>query len=228
MPAKHAGGGNYDVFRYDVRDKSLAMDVALWRELCVMGSWIRDATILRWAEQTEVFAKAIDAAGAVKASLVIDLLLLSPDQGRNVNEAQKYYAGLRSRPCVWSQRELVGQAFDVDHAMPFSYWRNNDLWNLFPASPTINSQKSDRLPTYRQLNCSRELIVDYWRGLNGAMGERFEREAQNLLGRDSFHSDNWETLLFSRFVEAFEVTASQRGAERWECAAPRREPRPLR
>lgn len=178
MPAKHAGGGNYDVFQYDVRDKSLAMDVALWRELCVMGSWIRDATILRWAEQTEVFAKAIDAAGAVKASLVIDLLLLSPDQGRNVNEAQKYYAGLRSRPCVWSQRELVGQAFDVDHAMPFSYWRNNDLWNLFPASPTINSQKSDRLPTYRQLNCSRELIVDYWRGLNGAMGERFEREAQ--------------------------------------------------
>lgn len=234
MPAKHAGGGNYDVFQYDVRDKSLAMDVALWRELCVMGSWIRDATILRWAEQTEVFAKAIDAAGAVKASLVIDLLLLSPDQGRNVNEAQKYYAGLRSRPCVWSQRELVGQAFDVDHAMPFSYWRNNDLWNLFPASPTINSQKSDRLPTYRQLNCSRELIVDYWRGLNGAMGERFEREAQTLLGRDSFHRDNWETLLFSRFVEAFEVTASQRGAERWECAgatqvtrgatAPRRAP----
>ena len=211
MPAKHAGGGHYDVFQYDSRDKSLAMDVALWRELCLMGSWIRDATILRWAEQTEVFAK-----GEVKASVVIDRLLLAPDQGRNVNEAQKYFSSLSSRPCVWSQRELVGKAFDVDHAMPFSYWRNNDLWNLFPASPEINAKKSDRLPTYRQLNGSRDIIVDYWRGLNGALGKRFEREAQTLLGRDSFQRDNWETLLFSRFVEAFEVTASQRGAERWQ------------
>lgn len=217
MPAKHAGGGHYDVFQYDARDKTLAMDVALWRELCLMGSWIRDATILRWAEQTEAFAKAGDGARAVKASLVIDRLLLAPDQGRNVTEAQKFFASLRSRPCVWSQRELGGRAFDVDHAMPFSYWRNNDLWNLFPASPEINSKKSDRLPTYRQLHGSRDIIVDYWRGLNGAMGERFEREAQTLLGRASFQRDNWETLLFSRFVEAFEVTANQRGAERWEC-----------
>jgi SAM-dependent methyltransferase/SOS-response transcriptional repressor LexA len=213
MPAKHAGGGHYDVFQYDARDKSLAMDIALWRELCLMGSWIRDATILRWAEQTEIFAK-----GAVKASTVIDLLLLAPDQGRNVNEAQKYFATLRTRPCVWSQSELAGKAFDVDHAMPFSYWRNNDLWNLFPASPEINAKKSDRLPTYRQLQRSRDIIVDYWRGLNGAMGERFQREAQTLLGRAPFQRDNWEPLLFSRFVEAFEVTANQRGAERWEYA----------
>jgi hypothetical protein len=91
MPAKHAGGGHYEVFQYDPFDKSLVMDVALWRELSLMGSWIRDATILRWAEQTEVFAK-----GAVKASLVIDRLLLAPDQGRNVNEAQRFFAAFCS------------------------------------------------------------------------------------------------------------------------------------
>jgi len=216
MPAKHAGGGHYDVFQYDPRDKTLAMDVALWRELCLMGSWIRDATILRWAEQTELFAKGIDGGGHVKASLVIDCLLLAPDQGRNVTEAQRYFVSRSTRPCVWSQRELVGHVFDVDHAMPFSYWRNNDLWNLFPASPETNAHKRDKLPTYRQLHRSRDLILDYWRGLNGAMGERFEREAQTLLGRSSFRRDNWETLLFSRFVEAFELTANQRGAERWE------------
>ena len=211
MPAKHAGGGHYKVFQYDPQDKSLVMDGALWRELCLMGSWIRDATILRWAEQTEIFAK-----GSVKASHVIDRLLLAPDQGRNVNEAQKFFASLPSRPCVWSQRELGGKDFDVDHAMPFSYWRNNDLWNLFPASPEINAKKSDKLPTYRQLHGSKEIIIDYWHGLDGAMGVRFEREAQSLLGRDPFRKGNWETLLFSRFVEAFELTANQRGAERWQ------------
>ena len=211
MPAKHAGGGHYDVFQYDPIDKSLCMDVALWRELCLMGSWIRDATILRWAEQTEIFAK-----GAVKASMVIDSLLLAPDQGRNVSDAQKHFRSLPARPCVWSQAVLRASRFDVDHAMPFSYWRNNDLWNLFPADPAVNSRKSDGLPTYRQLNKSRDIIVGYWRGLDGAMGERFQREAQTLLGRDTFTPGNWEGLLFTRFVEAFEVTAAQRAAERWE------------
>lgn len=211
MPAKHAGGGHYEVFQYDATDKSLVMDVVLWREFCLMGSWIRDATILRWAEQTEIFAK-----GAIKASIVIDRLLLAPDQGRNVTEAQRFFASLSSRPCVWSRRELGSSAFDVDHAMPFSYWRNNDLWNLFPASPDINASKSDKLPTYGQLHGSREIIIDYWQGLESAMGERFEREAQTLLGREPFRRGNWEKLLFSRFVEAFELTANQRGVERWQ------------
>jgi phage repressor protein C with HTH and peptisase S24 domain len=58
------------------------------------------------------------------------------------------------------------------------------------------------------------------------LGERFRREAQTLLGRDPFEPNNWEIRLFSRFVEAFEITAAQRGAPRWEAgiiteAAPR-------
>jgi hypothetical protein len=117
---------------------------------------------------------------------------------------------------VWSHKELGVSSFDVDHAMPFSYWRNNDLWNLFPTDPGVNSRKSDALPTCRQLQSSQEVIIDYWRGLNHAMGVRFEREAQTLLGRTEFKRGSWEPLLFERFVEAFEVTACQRGAARWE------------
>jgi len=211
MPAKYAGGGHYSVFQYDRIDRSLVMNVALWRELCLMGSWIRDATILRWAELSEGFAKH-----AVKASQVIDRLLLAPDQGRNVADAQKYFRTLSSRPCVWSREPLAQGAFEVDHAMPFSYWRNNDLWNLFPADPKINASKSDNLPTYRQLQSSREVVIDYWQGLDQTLGERFAREAQTLLGREAFVPGNWKNLLFSRFVEAFETTAAQRGAERWE------------
>ena len=211
MPAKYSGGGHYSVFQYDRFDRSLCLDVSLWRELCLMGSWISDATVLRWAELTEVFARK-----EIKASLVIDRLLFSPDQGRNVSDAQKYFRSLSSRSCVWSQRPLKPGKFDIDHAMPFSYWRNNDLWNLFPAASDINSAKSDMLPTYGQLRQSQTTIIGYWQGLNSALGERFEREAQTLLGRDTFQRKNWEALLFSRFVEAFEVTAAQRGAARWE------------
>jgi ubiquinone/menaquinone biosynthesis C-methylase UbiE/SOS-response transcriptional repressor LexA len=211
MPVRHAGGGDFDVFQYDRKDKSVCMDANLWRELCLTGSWIQDATVLRWAELTEQLSK-----GAVKASQVIDCLLAVPDPARNVNDARGYYNKLSQRVCVWSDRPLGGERFDVDHAMPFSLWRNNDLWNLFPTAPGINSEKSDKLPTYRLLNQRRDVILDCWRGLEGALGERFRREAQTLLGRDLFQPENWEVRLFARFVEAFEITASQRGAPRWE------------
>ena len=211
MPVRHAGGGDFDVFQYDRKDKSICMDANLWRELCLTGSWIQDATVLRWAELTEQLSK-----GAVKASQVIDCLLAIPDPARNVNDARGYFSKLTERVCVWSEKPLDSDRFDVDHAMPFSLWRNNELWNLFPTAPGINSEKSDKLPTHRLLNQRREAIIGCWRGLEGALGERFRREAQTLLGRDPFEPNNWESRLFSRFVEAFEITAAQRGAPRWE------------
>lgn len=214
MPVRHAGGGDFDVFQYDRLDKTVCMDVCLWRELCLTGSWIQDATVLRWAELTEQLTN-----GAVKASRVIDCLLAIPDPARNVSDARRYFQSLPDRVCVWSHSPLKTD-FAVDHAMPFSLWRNNDLWNLFPAAPAVNAAKSDKLPTYGLLNLRRDLIIHYWRGLDSSLGERFAREAQTLLGRDTFTPGNWESRLFSRFVEAFEVTANQRGAERWEIGSP--------
>lgn len=210
MPVKHAGGGNYDVLDYDKQQKLVLMDDCLWRELCLTGSWILDATILRWAELTERLSK-----GRIKASLAIDRLLSIPDPKRNVNVAAGYYLKLPSPVCVWSDKSLSCARFDIDHAMPFSLWRNNDLWNLFPADKAVNNHKSDRLPTYELLKRRRDTIIGYWEGLAQDLGSQFEREAATLLGNDRFETDNWQAKLFSRFVEAFEVTANQRGVERW-------------
>ena len=211
MPVRHAGGGDFDVFQYDRNDKSVCMDANLWRELCLTGSWIQDATVLRWAELTEQLSK-----GAVKASQVIDCLLIIPDPARNVNDARGYFNKLTERVCVWSGTILSDARLVIDHAMPFSIWRNNDLWNLFPADKDVNNKKSDKLPTYDQLKRSRRGIIEYWRGMNTNLGEQFRRGAQTLLGRDPFVPNNWENRLFSRFVEAFEITAAQRGVPRWE------------
>lgn len=38
MPARHAGGGDFEVFQYDRLDKTICMDANLWRELCLTGS----------------------------------------------------------------------------------------------------------------------------------------------------------------------------------------------
>jgi len=210
MPVRHAGGGNFDILQYDLATKAIVMDASLWRELCLTGNWILDATVLRWAELTEQIND-----GAVKASRMIDCLLTVPDAKRNVEDARRFYLAQPDRTCVWTERAIPGD-FAVDHAMPFSLWRNNELWNLLPSSLQANSQKSDRLPTYELLQQRRDLIIHCWRGLDKDLGERFRREAQTLLGRNSLPNASWETGLFSRFVEAFETTAAQRGAARWE------------
>ncbi len=65
------------------------MDANLWRELCLTGNWIQDATVLRWAELSEQLS-----GGAVKASIVIDCLLTVPDPARNVNDARRFFSKL--------------------------------------------------------------------------------------------------------------------------------------
>lgn len=212
MPVRHAGGGDFEILQYDQATKSIVMDASLWRELCLTGNWIQDATVLRWAELTEQIN-----GGAVKASRMIDCLLTVPDAKRNVEDARRYYLSQAERTCVWTER-AIPREFAVDHAIPFALWRNNDLWNLLPASVEANNRKSDRLPTYELLQLRRDLIIHCWRGLDEALGERFRREAQSLLGADALPAASWETKLFSRFVEAFETTAAQRGAARWEPA----------
>lgn len=209
-PIRHAGGGNFSVFQYDDASKTVLMDTSLWRELCLMGSWIQDATILRWAELSEQINK-----GAVSTSKMVECLLTVPNATRNVSDARRYFESLPEKVCVWTERPLK-KAFAVDHALPFALWRNNDLWNLFPSAERVNKEKRDKIPTYELLHACRDRIIDYWKGLYSALDERFSRETQTLLGRDSFKNRNWEKPLFNRFVEAFEVTAHQRGASRWQ------------
>lgn len=210
MPVRHAGGGDFAVFQYDSTSKAVIMEASLWRELCLMGSWIQDATILRWAELSEQMNK-----GAVSTSQVVERLLTAPNAARNVVDARRYFESMPEKVCVWTDRQLQS-AFAVDHAMPFALWRNNDLWNLFPSAEKVNNNKRDKLPTYALLHGCRDRIIDYWKGLHRILDQRFSREAQTLLGRDTFKTTNWENPLFNRFVEAFEVTAHQRGAERWQ------------
>jgi len=210
MPVRHAGEGEFTIFQYDRNDKTIVMSSNLWREFCLTGSWIQDATVLRWAELSERLSP-----GRIQASMVIDCLLSVYDPERNVREARKFYGEIEDLRCVWTMRQIA-RRFDVDHAIPFSLWRNNDLWNLLPSSPKVNNSKRDRLPNHDLLLARRDLIIDCWQSLRHGLGKRFVQEAQTLLGRIQFKESNWENVLFSRFVEAVETTACQRGVPRWQ------------
>lgn len=103
----------------------------------------------------------------------------------------------------------------MDHAIPFALWGNNDLWNLVPADPKINLSKSDKLPASELLEESKPRIVASWDVLRDRLPEAFDRQAQALAGEPLPNTRAWSDKLFSRFREAIEFTALQRGVERW-------------
>lgn len=178
-----------------------------------MGTWIQDATILRWAELT-----AKISGDRIKPSDVIDCLLTVPETKRVVHAAKKFYDSLTDKRCVWSDQSIPRE-YDLDHAIPFSLWKNNDLWNLLPANSKVNGQKKDRLPTQELVKRRRDCIVDYWSQINDAYPARFKYEAEKFVGIGNFAASNWENRLFSTFSEAIEITAIQRGIERWNIPA---------
>jgi SAM-dependent methyltransferase len=204
-PVQYASG---NMFRFDTASKSVIMDANAWREFCELGHWIEPAVVLRWAEETERFAKQ-----AIRASQVLDKLLVSPTEERDVLAAKEVFMSMAEKDCVWSGQSLRNR-FAIDHAIPFSLWHSNDLWNLFPCDERINLKKSDSLPERDLLLRRKDCIVGYWEVLRNKQQRRFDYEIQMFTG----HQDpcgNWQNLVFGRFAEAVEVTAVQRGCERW-------------
>jgi len=182
----------------------------VWRELSLVGHWIGEAILLRWAELTVEISRQ-----QLSMSQVLEQLLIRPETERDVSDARNIYRAQGNLFCVWTQTPLTESRFDVDHAIPFSLWHNNDLWNLLPAEPKANNEKRDRLVSRDTLLGSRERIIDCWQAAHRAMPERFDIELNRTLFGRNHAEAQWEASAFSGFAEAVETVALQRGVERW-------------
>lgn len=216
-PVAHAGNGldSGPLFAFDAKSRLVLMPTGLWREFSLLGHWIADAVVVRWAALTQQIAhrQGIDAGD------VLPLLLAKPEASRSTQLARDAYLAAGVRACTWSQRALKG-AFDIDHVIPFALWGNNDLWNLVPADPKVNLIKSDRLPAAELLEISKPKIVTCWEVLRNRLPTTFDRQAEALTGESLTKAGAWTERLFARFREAIEITALQRGVERWSIDQP--------
>jgi hypothetical protein len=154
----------------------------------------------------------------IRSGDVLPLLLARPEPLRATSIAREVFVHHHRDRCAWSDRRLTN-GFVVDNIIPFSLWGSNDLWNLLPVDPRINNEKSDKLPDADFLKARRDSIVETWRLLRDALPIPFDRQAVHL-GGGPMGSD-WEAALFTRLREAVEITALQRGLERWPSRAPR-------
>ena len=184
----------------------------------VMGAYIlgTGSIIQRWAEFTANLARG---KSDVTVSKMLDILSTSPVEAREVRLSQQLFTNMLKNHgtlhCVWSNKRIATKSrLNLDHVVPFSVWKNNDLWNLLPASKTVNSQKSDKVPSWERLEASRETIFHYWTFLYKSEPEIFMREVKkSLLG--SYDGTDWQRISFAQLKKSCQHLIDERGFEPW-------------
>ena len=87
-PVKHAGGAlsTGPLFSFDGQEH-VVVSGGLWRELSLLGHWIGDALLRRWAELTERLSKQ-----EVRAADALLYLLIRPEAERDTSFARQIFA----------------------------------------------------------------------------------------------------------------------------------------
>jgi hypothetical protein len=154
----------------------------------LLGSFVsgQSSILFKWAEFS---------ASASEASIehVMHHVLRAPVTERDVADSKKLYLELLEDSgkvtCVYTGKPL--RSYDIDHVIPFSIWKNNDLWNLLPADKAVNNRKRNAIPTPELLERRADHIHQYWEILNERANARFGREIRSaLLGNRG--TDNWK------------------------------------
>ena len=180
----------------------------------ILGSFIngQDSILFKWAEFS------VNASGnSLSLDKVINEVLKGPITERNIAESKKMYKEILQREgqvyCVWTGRKISN--YDIDHLIPFSVWKNNDLWNLLPSDSRINNQKRDKIPSADIIERQKNLILDYWGIILENQTTRFQKEIQvALLGNNSFSS--WKSTGISQLQNSCTYLIESRGFEEWK------------
>lgn len=180
----------------------------------ILGSFIngQDAILFKWAEFS------VQASGQTLSVMqVLNEVLKSPVTARDISESKVLYRTILQADgkvrCVWSGDTIA--RYDIDHIIPFTIWKNNDLWNLLPARPDLNNQKRDKIPSPALIDGRRELITHYWDLIHHHKQQRFRKELQvALLGYES--PTAWHEPAIAQLKQSCDYLISTRGFEAWD------------
>jgi SAM-dependent methyltransferase len=217
MPLRHIGETEYSVFGYisgkDAKDSPgfkfdyemgmMSVPTEIWHDLILFGTWVEDSVIMRWAEFTEKYNPDKNFADIFKC------LTTEAFDKRTTYELRKLFEG-QSIECVWSGVQTTD--FQIDHAIPYSFWKNNDLWNLLPTTAKINSAKSDAIPHPDLVNKRKDCLIYYWSIYAEKYPERFKYQLQKS---HRINGANWQNELYLSFLETMTRLSYQKVVEVW-------------
>lgn len=215
MPMKYIGSSIYGKFYgiYEYERQTFSIPIDYYEAFQVLGSFIssQDTILFKWAEFS------VQASGqTLSTTQVLNAVLKSPVTERDILESKALYRNILKTDgkvrCVWSGDTIT--RYDIDHIIPFTIWKNNDLWNLLPARPDINKQKRDKIPSPQLIDNQRELITHYWSLLNNHKQQRFRKELQiALLGYDQ--SIEWHEPAITQLKNSCDYLIATRAFESW-------------
>lgn len=180
----------------------------------ILGSFISgtDNILFKWAEFS------VNASGNILSKgEVVNEILKFPVTERDVEASKKIYFEILAKQgsvsCVWSGINI--SKYDIDHMLPFSIYKNNDLWNLLPSNPSTNKLKLDKIPSLTLIKKQKELIIHYWEIIYQYQTERFLNELQiSLLGNRT--KDNWQQNAFNQLLQTSKYLIETRGYPEWQ------------
>ena len=81
--------------------------------------------------------------------------LFIPQQRDSLNKQTQYWKTIlehQNIKCIYSQVQLDKNEISLDHYLPWSFVAHDQLWNLIPTTQSVNSSKSNNLPSQQYLN----------------------------------------------------------------------------
>ena len=182
---------------------SFKIPAELWQCMGQYACWLEPVIVNEWARLMQGYdennyGNIVKAAQSVESGLRVAepssvrsqdyYEALQLDEGnRETEPVRKRVQELRQNGddiyCVWTNKKLFQESYDIDHCFPWSRWYNNDLWNLMPATRKANGRKKDKLPSAPLMHNSKGRITDWWdlAYVSGNMKERFLMEAASTL-----------------------------------------------
>ena len=193
---------------------SFTIPIEYFEAFKLLGSFISgtDNILFKWAEFS------VNASQKnITTDKVIAEILKNPITDRDVLASKTLYESILKEAgeiiCVWSEKKI--NSYDVDHVIPFSILKNNDLWNLLPAKPSINNNKRDKIPSVDLISKRKDIIIHYWEIIHKAQEQRFLEEIQiTLLGNNPMK--NWQDSAFKQLLNTSKYLIETRGYEKWE------------
>jgi hypothetical protein len=99
--------------------------------------------------------------------------------------------------------------------IPFTVWKNNNLWNLLPALESVNAKKRDKIPSPAFIDKRSDAIVTYWDRMYEIYPRRFSREINLALIGSPEKIPGWQDAALERLGEKCDYLIEVRGYDAW-------------
>lgn len=162
-------------YSFNKAKEQFQLNPLMYEFLCRHKVFVEKVNYFEWARYLE---KINDAQSTMH-------LLSKLDESAKRNNLSPYrqllYDEFEYRKCFYCGRSLSGDKIHVDHFVPWSFIKDDKLWNFVLACPYCNMHKKDKLP-----------VIDYLQNIETRNLE-FARRGVTL-GMDNFTPDRLRSV----------------------------------